>query len=75
MGFYEDPLYKKGTDAVLKCLSNSNAYSILGGGDTITSIKERRYLEKISHISTGGSAMLSFLEKGTLPGIDVLIKN
>ena len=72
MGLYEDPRFAKGTDEVLKCISESRAVSIVGGGDTLTSIHNKEYLDKISHVSSGGSAMLAFLEKGTLPGIEVL---
>ncbi len=72
MGFYEDPRFAKGTDLILKNIAQSKALSIIGGGDTLTSIKNQQYLKKISHISSGGSAMLAFLEKGTLPGIEVL---
>lgn len=72
MGLYEDPRFAKGTDFILKNVSESKAFTIVGGGDTLTSIKSKKYLSKISHVSSGGSAMLSFLEKGTLPGIEVL---
>lgn len=73
MGLYEDPRFTKGTDFILKTIAESKALSIVGGGDTLTSIKSKKYLQKISHISSGGGAMLSFLEKGTLPGIEVLL--
>ncbi len=72
MGFYEDPRFSKGTDLILKKIAQSKALSIIGGGDTLTSIKNQKYLKKIDHISSGGSAMLAFLERGTLPGIEVL---
>lgn len=73
MGLYEDERFRKGTDMLLKTIAGSRAFSIVGGGDTLTSIKNRQYMSEISHVSTGGSAMLAFLEKGTLPGIDVLL--
>lgn len=72
LGLYEDPRFTKGTDIILKSISESKAFSIIGGGDTLTTIKAE-YLKKIDHISTGGGAMLVFLEKGTLPGIEVLL--
>ncbi|OGG26882.1 phosphoglycerate kinase [Candidatus Gottesmanbacteria bacterium RIFCSPLOWO2_01_FULL_39_12b] len=72
MGLYEDPRFTEGTDSILENISQSKSFSIVGGGDTLTSIKSQKYLKTISHISTGGSAMLEFLEKGTLPGIEVL---
>lgn len=72
MGLYEDPRFVNGTDTILRYLAESAAFSIIGGGDTLTSIKAKKYIKKISHVSTGGSAMLEFLEKGTLPGIEVI---
>lgn len=72
MGLYEDTRFKKGTDFILKSIAESNALSIVGGGDTLTSIKSKKYIQKISHVSSGGGAMLEFLEKETLPGIEVL---
>lgn len=72
MGLYEDPRYKKGTDNLLKDIALSRAFSIVGGGDTLSSIHSAEYIRKIDHVSSGGSAMLAFLEKGTLPGIEVI---
>jgi len=72
MGMFEDQRFKAGTDSVLFAISQSRAFSIVGGGDTLTSVSSKQYLRKISHISTGGSALLEFMEKGTLPGIEVL---
>lgn len=72
MGLYEDPRFVKGTDHMLKGIASSSAHSIVGGGDTLTSIKHRELLKNISHVSSGGGAMLEFLEKGTLPGIEVI---
>lgn len=74
MGLFEDKRFKDGTESVLKSVAESNAFSIVGGGDTLTSIKNKEYLHKITHVSTGGSAMLEFIKKGSLPGIDVLMK-
>jgi phosphoglycerate kinase len=73
MGLYEDPRFKKGTDSVLKQISLNKGTTIIGGGDTLTSIRMKKYINLITHVSTGGSAMLAFLEKGTLPGIEVLL--
>lgn len=73
MGFIEDSQYRRGTDFIYYAITqNSNAYSVVGGGDTIATISKEEYLEKISHLSTGGGAMLEFIEKGTLPGIEAL---
>jgi phosphoglycerate kinase len=72
MGLFEDKRFSAGTENLLKSLSKNHGTTIVGGGDTLTSIKSRKYLKKISHVSSGGSAMLAFLEKGNLPGIEVL---
>lgn len=73
MGLFEDDRFAGGTIHILKTLSEcTNALTIVGGGDTLTSIKDRKYLKGISHVSTGGGAMLELLQYGTLPGIEVL---
>ena len=72
MGLYENPLFKKGTDKLLNDVAASNAFKIIGGGDTLTILKDKKKANSFDHISTGGSAMLEFIKEGTLPGIDVL---
>ncbi len=72
MGLYEDKRFRAGTDAVLEAVAGGNALSVVGGGDTLASINRRDLLSKISHLSTGGGAMLDYLEIGSLPGIDVI---
>lgn len=72
IGFYEDERYSQGTREVLRMVAESRAYSVVGGGNTLDSMKEERYIKKINHISTGGGAMLEFIEKGSLAAIDVL---
>lgn len=72
MGLYEDPRFSKGTDGLLENIAQSQSFSIIGGGDTLGSIKNQKYIKKIGHVSTGGSAMLEFMQKGTLPGVEVL---
>jgi phosphoglycerate kinase len=62
--------YKNGTLALAKILAESGKEVIVGGADTIASIKELNISEKFSFISTGGGAMLDFLSSGTLPGIE-----
>jgi len=73
LGNYEKG-YKEGTSALAKLIGESSAVSVVGGGDTLASIKELGLLDKFSFISTGGGAMLELLLKGTLPGIAVLDK-
>lgn len=73
LGMFEDTKFRGGTDSAYKAIiENSNATSVLGGGDTLAAISGKEGREKITHISTGGGAMLEFIEKGTLPGIEVL---
>lgn len=73
VGLFENPHFRRGTDFIYYSIAhNDHATSIVGGGDTIAAISDKEYLNKITHISTGGGAMLEFIEKGTLPGIEVL---
>ena len=73
IGYFENPAFRRGTDFIYYSIAqNSQATSIVGGGDTLSAISKKEYLEKIAHISTGGGAMLEFIEKGTLPGIEAL---
>lgn len=73
MGLFEDARFNVGTQCILKTLSEcKDALTIIGGGETLTTITDTKYLKNISHVSTGGGAMLDFLRYGTLPGIDVL---
>ncbi|HEV2340084.1 MAG TPA: phosphoglycerate kinase [Patescibacteria group bacterium] len=73
VGYTEYPLYSRGTEFLYYAITqNPHCYSVVGGGDTLAAISKKEYVEKISHISTGGGAMLEFIEKGTLPGIEAL---
>lgn len=73
VGYMENPVFKRGTDFLYYAITeNSKAISVVGGGDTLAAINKKEYLEKITHISTGGGAMLEFIENGTLPGIEAL---
>jgi phosphoglycerate kinase len=71
LGAYERG-YKENTLKLAQGISESSATTILGGGDTIAAIKELNIENKFTHVSTAGGAMLEFLEKGTLPGIEAL---
>lgn len=64
--------FEKATLDLAKMISESNAITIVGGGDTLTAIDKLGLFEKFSFISTGGGAMLEFLAKETLPGLEVL---
>ncbi len=73
VGLHEIPAYAKGTDFIFYAITaNTEAMSIVGGGDTLAALKNLEHLDKITHLSTGGGALLSFIENGTLPGIDAL---
>ena len=73
MGYFENPLFRNGTDFIFYAITqNKQADSLVGGGDTIVAISKKEYLDKITHLSTGGGAMLEYIEKGTLPGIEAL---
>lgn len=75
VGYFENIHFRQGTDFMYYAITNNpDAVSIVGGGDTLTAISKKEYLDKITHISTGGGAMLEFIEKGTLPGIEALRK-
>ncbi len=73
VGYFENPVFRQGTDFIYYSITqNRQATSLVGGGDTLSAISKKEYLDKITHISTGGGAMLEYIEKGTLPGIEAL---
>lgn len=75
MGIYEIEIFAKGTLEIAKAIGNrKEVFSVIGGGDSAAAVNKAGVGDKISHICTGGGASLEFLEKGTLPGIDVLKK-
>lgn len=74
LGAFEDPSFAKGTFTLAKFLSSLSSLRIVGGGDSIAAIEQLHLKNKFSHLSTGGGASLKFLEKGTLPGIEILTK-
>ena len=72
MGVFENPVLAKGTIAVAQALADSDAITIVGGGDSAAACEQLGFDSKITHISTGGGASLEFLEGLTLPGIACL---
>jgi phosphoglycerate kinase len=72
MGLFENTDYAKGTMSIAESMANANAFTLVGGGDSVSAVNKSGFAEKFSHISTGGGASLEYLEKGELPGIKVL---
>lgn len=72
LGKVEEERFSRGTEKVLRAVADSPAFSIVGGGTTIAALEKFGLVGKIDLVSTGGGAMLEFLSKGTLPGIETL---
>jgi len=72
LGKIEEKEFRKGTEEIAKAIIDSKVFSIAGGGETVEFIKELKLIDKFSHISTGGGAMLAFLSGEKLPGLAAL---
>jgi len=72
MGKYEVGKWEAGTKEVAQAIAESKGFKIVGGGDTIAALKKFGFLDKMDWVSCGGGAMLEFLARGTLPGIEAL---
>jgi phosphoglycerate kinase len=72
MGVFEDPRFAAGTYAVAQAIADSDAFSVVGGGDSVAALDQLGLAERVSFVSTGGGASLELLEYGDLPGLDAL---
>lgn len=72
MGMFENPNFANGTFSIAKLLAESNAFTLIGGGDSVSAVNKSGLSSKMSHVSTGGGASLEFIEKGDLPGVQAL---
>lgn len=72
MGYFEDAAFAKGTMALAREVAHSGGMTVIGGGDSLAAVRRSGAAEKITHLSTGGGASLTFLEGETLPGLAAL---
>ena len=72
MGVFENPTLAKGTQSEAQALADSEAITIIGGGDSAAAVEQMGLGDKMTHISTGGGASLEYLEGKTLPGVACL---
>ncbi len=72
MGVFEKDAFKKGTMDIARAVAASDAFSIVGGGDSVRAVAQAGVADKISYISTGGGAFMEFMEGKTLPGVAAL---
>jgi phosphoglycerate kinase len=75
MGVFEMEKFSKGTSAIAHAIANATtkgAFSLIGGGDSVAAINKNKLADKVSYVSTGGGAMLEYMEGKELPGIKAI---
>ena len=72
MGVFEHPPFDRGTKALALLLAESDAVTVVGGGESVAAVNEAGVADQFTHVSTGGGASLEFITAGTLPGIEAL---
>lgn len=75
VGVFEEPPFNHGTEELAKAVTATKATTIIGGGDSVAALQQLKLADRVTHLSTGGGATLEFIEKGTLPGVDILNTN
>ncbi len=72
LGYFENPIFAKGTNSIIKAISESRAFSVVGGGETLLALEKTKAFDKMNFVSTGGGAMLAYLSDEEMPGLKFL---
>ena len=72
---FEKEQFANGTSEIANVVANASAYTVVGGGDSVSAIRQYKLESKIDHVSTGGGATLEYIEQGTLVGVEALLES